>query len=181
MCAKKFVQNIKKYCKMKGVKPTPACRDSGVGTSFINDIERGKVPSVEKVQLLASYLGVTTSDLLGEEIKLREGDENDPAYRELRYIIDNASMGDRRRFLDLIKIYKGYEEEAEEGRKKSSSSAQGEAAEEKEYPVFEACDIVEHGTYRCIGCGKDIIRIYDDGTELRPCAVCGEIFWHKIK
>lgn len=62
-----FVQNVKMYCQLKGVKPTVACRESGVGTSFINNIEaRGQVPSVEKVQLLAQYLGVTTSELLGE-------------------------------------------------------------------------------------------------------------------
>lgn len=62
-----FVQNVKMYCQLRGVKPTVACRESGVGTSFINNIEaRGQVPSVEKVQLLAQYLGVTTSELLGE-------------------------------------------------------------------------------------------------------------------
>lgn len=65
-----FVQNIKDICKSKGIKPTVACRESGVGTSFINNIEsRGQVPSVEKVQMLATYLGVTTSELLGEEKK----------------------------------------------------------------------------------------------------------------
>ena len=59
-----FVQNVKMYCQLRGVKPTVAC---GVGTSFINNIEaRGQVPSVEKVQLLAQYLEVTTSELLGE-------------------------------------------------------------------------------------------------------------------
>lgn len=64
-----FVQNIKKYCSVKGVKPTVACRESGVGSSFINNIEsRGQVPSVEKVQLLAQYLGVTVSELLGEDV-----------------------------------------------------------------------------------------------------------------
>ena len=63
-----FVQNVKQACKAKGVKPTVACYDSGVGRSFINNIEaRGQVPSVEKVQMLAAYLGVTTSELLGEE------------------------------------------------------------------------------------------------------------------
>lgn len=63
-----FVQNVKKYCEMKGVKPTVACRESGVGTSFINNIEaRGQIPSVEKVLMLANYLGVTTSELLGEK------------------------------------------------------------------------------------------------------------------
>lgn len=63
-----FVQNIKKFCELAGIKPTVACRESGVGTSFINNIEKqGTIPSVEKVQLLAAYLGVTTSDLLGEK------------------------------------------------------------------------------------------------------------------
>ena len=62
-----FVQNIKARCAANGVKPTVACREAGVGVSFINDIERGQTPSVAKVQLLAQYLGCTVSDLLGEE------------------------------------------------------------------------------------------------------------------
>ena len=67
MDATLFVQNIKKYCDLKGVKPTVACRESGVGTSFVSDINRGQTPSVAKVQLLANYLGITTSELLGEK------------------------------------------------------------------------------------------------------------------
>ena len=51
---------------MKNVKPTNACKESGVGSSFLSDIQRGQTPSVAKVQLLAQYLGVTTSELLGE-------------------------------------------------------------------------------------------------------------------
>ena len=61
-----FVQNIKERCRAKGVKPTVACREAGVGTSFITDVNKGKTPSVAKVQLLAQYLGCTVSDLLGE-------------------------------------------------------------------------------------------------------------------
>ena len=66
MDANIFVQNIKKYCLLMGVKPTNACKESGVGASFISDIKRGQTPSVAKVQILADYLGVTTSELLGE-------------------------------------------------------------------------------------------------------------------
>lgn len=66
MNKEQLVENIKKYCALKGVKPTPACRDSGAGTSLINDIERGRTPSVERIQMLAQYLGCTVSDLLGE-------------------------------------------------------------------------------------------------------------------
>lgn len=88
MDALEFVQNIKKYCGIKGVKPTVACRESGVGTSFINNIEkRGSMPSVEKVQLLADYLGVTTSELLGEKIEpgttAEPPSENERIFRSL--------------------------------------------------------------------------------------------------
>ena len=61
-----FVQNVKMLCLKRGEKPTNACKESGVGGSFISDINRGQTPSVTKVQLLAQYLGVTTSELLGE-------------------------------------------------------------------------------------------------------------------
>ncbi len=62
-----FVQNVKELCLKQGIKPTNACKESGVGGSFLSDISRGQTPSVAKVQLLAEYLGVTTSVLLGEE------------------------------------------------------------------------------------------------------------------
>lgn len=66
MDKKLFVQNIKKYCALRGVKPTVACRESGVSSSFITNIEKGSEPSVAKVQKLATYLGVTVGELLGE-------------------------------------------------------------------------------------------------------------------
>lgn len=62
-----FVQKVKMLCLQMGVKPTIACKECGVGGSFLSDINRGQTPSVERVQMLASYLGVTTSELLGEE------------------------------------------------------------------------------------------------------------------
>ncbi|MBR2319503.1 MAG: helix-turn-helix domain-containing protein [Clostridia bacterium] len=87
-----LVQNVKRLCALRGVKPTIACRDSGAGKNFINKIETQKsTPSVEKVQLLAQYLGVTTSELLGEETigpkldNVPEGkkDAVDALYRQL--------------------------------------------------------------------------------------------------
>lgn len=67
MDASVFVKNVKYLCLKKGIKPTNACKDAGVGGSFLSDIlNRGSTPSVAKVQMLADYLGVTTSDLLGE-------------------------------------------------------------------------------------------------------------------
>ncbi len=62
-----FVQKVKLLCIMKGIKPTNACKECGVGGSFLSDISRGQIPSVNRVQALAKYLGVTTSELLGED------------------------------------------------------------------------------------------------------------------
>lgn len=64
-----FVENVKALCLQKGIKSTNACKECGVGGSFLSDINRGQVPSVAKVQMLADYLGVTTSELLGEKEK----------------------------------------------------------------------------------------------------------------
>ena len=70
MDAQVLVQNIKNFCAQKNIKPTVACKESGAGKDLINQIERrGSLPSIEKVHLLADYLGVTTSDLLGETKK----------------------------------------------------------------------------------------------------------------
>ncbi len=77
MDKERFVQNVKKLCLMKNIKPTNACKESGVGSSFLSDIQRGQTPSVSKVQLLAQYLGVTTSDLLGEAQKSSPPSEED--------------------------------------------------------------------------------------------------------
>lgn len=61
-----LIFNIQKYCAEKGEKPTVACVASGVGRNFVTDIKRGQMPSVAKVAVFAAYLGVSTSDLVGD-------------------------------------------------------------------------------------------------------------------
>lgn len=100
-----FVQNVKQACARKGIKPTVACYSSGVGRSFINNIEaRGQVPSVEKVQMLAAYLGVTTSELLGEEREPAPVAEAEPAgLSELGRIYRSLNHEGREKLLGYAK------------------------------------------------------------------------------
>ena len=97
-----FVQNIKKFCVAKGVRPTIACRESGAGINLINKMEsRGSIPSVEKVQLLAQYLGVTVSELLGEdasEISLG------PAQPDLLIRYNKLSPEDQEEIMAIIEV-----------------------------------------------------------------------------
>ena len=94
-----FVQNIKERCREKGVKPTVACREAGVGTSFITDINKGTTPSVAKVQLLAQYLGCTVSDLLCEEPT-----PPDPVRQEFIRLFDGMSAQQQNELLaDMLR------------------------------------------------------------------------------
>ena len=77
-----LVQNIKSFCASKGTTPTAACEASGAGRNFMDNPKKGSIPSVVKVQLLADYLGVTTSELLGEKIE-PGSDAGPPSENEL--------------------------------------------------------------------------------------------------
>ena len=46
---------IQKLCDNRGIKPRTAYEESGVGRSFYDNIRKGSVPSVEKLQALAVY------------------------------------------------------------------------------------------------------------------------------
>lgn len=81
-----FVQNVKIYCALKNVSVTAACMQSGAGKDMItNLVKRDVMPSVERVQMLAQYLGCTVSDLLGEAEKAAAlpGDGNWDKFVEL--------------------------------------------------------------------------------------------------
>ena len=75
-----FVQKVKMLCIERNLKPSNVCVECGLGSSFLPDIKRGRVPSVDKVEKLAAYLGVTTSELLGEEIAPTPVAEGGPRY-----------------------------------------------------------------------------------------------------
>ena len=79
-----FVQNVIKYCDIKGVKPTIACAESGAGKDLLGQLKkRGTIPSVAKVQLLAQYLGCTVSDLLGEKATSSPPSEDDELLQKI--------------------------------------------------------------------------------------------------
>ena len=106
-----FVKKVEFLCSQKGVKPTNACIAAGVGTSFMADIKlRGRVPSVEKLESLASYLGTTVSDLIGETAPASMAIPEHPTL-VLRY--NQLSPDDQEEIMDMIesKIRRAAEKE----------------------------------------------------------------------
>lgn len=107
-----FVQNVKMLCFQRGIKPTNACKESGVGGSFISDINRGRVPSVSSVQLLAKYLGVTTSELLGERLP---SVPSFPEHPDLVILYDQLSEEAQQEVMAFIEFKRTQETKAVKG------------------------------------------------------------------
>lgn len=81
MDIEKVVENIQRVCKERGITPTVACRESGAGQNMVSYMKKqGIIPSVEKMSKLAAYLGITTSELLGEEKGPAPVAEGEPIY-----------------------------------------------------------------------------------------------------
>lgn len=91
MDKEKFVQNVKERCAKKGVKPTIALEESGAGKNLLGQLKnRGSFPSIERVQMLAQYLGCTVSDLLGEDPT-----PPDPVRQEFIRLLDGMTAEQR--------------------------------------------------------------------------------------
>lgn len=100
-----FVQNVKQLCKAKGISPSTACKEIGVGTSFIPDIKRGRIPSVDKFEKLADYLDTTVSDLLGEKKEstpVSESRPPDPLDARLNDLLAQATEETKQAMIALL-------------------------------------------------------------------------------
>ena len=61
-----LIMNIARFAAAKDESPSGACLAAGVGKNFVSELKRGKTPSVASVADLAAYLGVSSSDLIGD-------------------------------------------------------------------------------------------------------------------
>ena len=61
-----LILNISRFAAARNQSPSGACLAAGVGKNFVSELKRGKTPGADKVADLAAYLGVSTSDLIGD-------------------------------------------------------------------------------------------------------------------
>lgn len=97
----KIIENIQKICKERGTNPTVAGRESGAGETMVTNMKRkGTMPSIEKFQLFAEYLGCTVSELLGEEKRSTpvSGNGPDPDEEPLMNLVEQLTP-DQQKFL----------------------------------------------------------------------------------
>lgn len=100
-----LIQNIIKCCTAKGELPTIASVNAGVGKDFLSNIKRGSFPRADRLADLAAYLGVSTSDLIGDNVSNSDTGkepadiEADELSKEFSFLIRNITPEQR----DLVK------------------------------------------------------------------------------
>ncbi len=62
-----FVQNVKAHCRIMGISPSRACRDSGAGETLLDNVKRGRIPSIDRIEMLAKFFDCTIGELIGED------------------------------------------------------------------------------------------------------------------
>lgn len=113
-----FVKKVKFLCLQKGIKPTKACRESGVGVSFLNGVDHGASPTIANLEKLATYLDTTVGDLIGEE-KPKSLAIPDQPYLVLRY--NQLSKEDQQDVMAFIEFKAAQAAQDEKRRKKKDS------------------------------------------------------------
>lgn len=112
MDAEKVIEKILAVCRQKNLKPTAACMESGAGKDLIANLRKGIIPSVEKVSRLAAYLGVTTSELLGEELPNGSGPRRQVNDEDIKAAfwggMDNLSPAEIESLWAQVKKYKEF-------------------------------------------------------------------------
>lgn len=97
-----LVLNIVKYCADRGEAPTKVCAAAGVGKDFLAHLRRGSSPSVEKVADLAAYLGVTTSDLVGDAKKEPADEKVGELERSFEFLISALGPEERKKLAQAM-------------------------------------------------------------------------------
>lgn len=60
-----ITKNIKKMCDVKNISPHMLGKESGVGKDIITNMNKGSLPSCDKLAKIADYLDISVDYLLG--------------------------------------------------------------------------------------------------------------------
>lgn len=97
-----FMQNVKRLLDERNISYSRAGRESGAGIDFVRNMERkNSWPSIEKVALMADYLGITVGELIGEQKKpIPDKEDRPPGLEQLEQIYCSINSEGQEKLLD---------------------------------------------------------------------------------
>lgn len=98
MNGKYVVEKIKFHCDSQGLSMCDMYKSCGFETQTLIEIKRGIPPTVDKLEIIACFLGTTVSNLLGEASPQSISISN--PYLLMRY--DRMSLENQKRVMTFI-------------------------------------------------------------------------------
>ena len=98
-----FSLRFKQLCKEKGVTQKQALSEMGMGRNSAQSWINGK-PSVESLQKIGEYFGMTADEVLGEETKKAPTPKGERDYLAIMNAFDKADESTREAILLLLKL-----------------------------------------------------------------------------
>lgn len=95
---------IQKLCDNRGIKPRTAYEESGVGRSFYDNIRKGSVPSVEKLQALAVYFNVSVDYLIGNTDVPEVNRSDETAAMEIARMIAGLPAAEQEKLIEYAHL-----------------------------------------------------------------------------
>lgn len=98
---KELFESIESVRNGKGEKTTPFYTNSGAGRSFPDNLRKGRMPSFDKVLMIADYAGVSVDTLLGRDVAQFTPQPEDKMLALLEQLSDE-SLIELEKYLDYL-------------------------------------------------------------------------------
>ena len=106
-----FFDILSKLCTKKGISITQLTVMLGISKSNVTNWKNGSIPKSDKIQQIASYFGVSTDYLLGNET---EGKSLDEQLKGIDFALHSESKeltdGEKQDVLNFVKFIKAKRE-----------------------------------------------------------------------
>lgn len=104
-----FSENLQYWCQKKGITQANIVEKFNLPASTVSDWFKGKkFPRIDKIQMLADYLGILKSDLVEEKEHLDEDEEirealKEPEIRQIARASKRMTPKDKEKMVNMIK------------------------------------------------------------------------------
>jgi transcriptional regulator with XRE-family HTH domain len=94
---------IENLCNSKNISVRAMLKECGLNKNTVDNIKKGSSPAIEKITIIATFLGVSVDYLLGNKQKGKPAAEHSELSNEILTICDGLSKNKQTELLEYAK------------------------------------------------------------------------------
>ncbi len=107
-----FWETLCKLCNERGIKPNTVCKELGFSNATATHWKNGKIPKIDKLQLIADYFGVTADYLLNGTDTKKEPSQPDDRWKRYEKQINELPASSQERLMKQFQAMIDIEKES---------------------------------------------------------------------